>query len=366
MTKLRRDYAIEKNMNFNIFTSLSDYYYRENMHSDILKLLFDPYTEKIGNVKYMEVFKNFIEKRLNKKIDLNIHKVKIKREKYRIDLLIYDEKKNCIFIENKINYAPDREDQIGRYYERLLRNKYKINAVVYLTLSPLKKLDKAYSIKNPGLRKEIEKILLEIPVINKIHESSFVNDVINRCIEKSNNTVSTVYLTEYASLLEYLGGNFMASDLNVQAMYKIFEDKNTLNSFKIFGNLWDNRDDIIGNVFKEYFQKELQFSIHSGDDESVYKSVKTDANIGFYHIKSNFNFNFGFVHTPDSLQIDSKNREIFKELLKDERLKKYFKDEKVEDTDLWVCKRIDDNKISCLGDLKELVETLETIIKEKF
>jgi hypothetical protein len=80
MTKLDKDYAIEKNINFNIFTSLTNYYYRENMHSDILKLIFDPYTEKIGNIKYIELFKNFIEKRLNKEIDLNLRKVKIERK----------------------------------------------------------------------------------------------------------------------------------------------------------------------------------------------------------------------------------------------------------------------------------------------
>jgi hypothetical protein len=227
-------------------------------------------------------------------------------------------------------------------------------------LSPLKKLSREYSIENPHLRKEIEKILLEIPVINTMNESSFVNDVINRCIEESNNTVSTVYLTEYASLLEYLGGNFMAKDLNTQAMYKIFEDKNTLNSFRIFGYLWDNRYSIIGSVFKEYLQNELEFSIHHGDGESVYKIMKVDVNIGFH-----IDFSFGFVHTPNTPQMNSANREIFKELLEGERLKKYLTDNEVEDNGYWVFKYVDYHNISYLDELRELEEILEDIIKEK-
>ena len=95
---LNKNYNVEDNINFNIFTSLSDYYYRENLHSDILKLIFDPYTEKIGNKKYIAIFKNYLENRLNKKIELDINSVKIERETNKIDLLIYDKLNNCIFI----------------------------------------------------------------------------------------------------------------------------------------------------------------------------------------------------------------------------------------------------------------------------
>jgi hypothetical protein len=362
ITKLYRDYAVGGNINFNIFTSLSDQYYKENLHSDVLKLIFDPYTGKIGNVKYIKIFKNFIEKTLNKKINLNLKKIKIKREYHRIDLFIYDEAKNCIFIENKINNAPDRENQIGKYYKTLKDEKYTINAVIYLTLSPLKKLNREYSIEDPGLRKEIEEILLEIPVINKINEDSFVNNVISRCAEearKSNNAVPVAYLTEYEELLKHLGGNFMALDLNTQAMYRIFEDKSTLNSFRILGSLWDSRQNLIGNIFGEYFQHELKFLVYPEDDETFYKCIKTGVTIGLHPS----DFSFGFVHTPGNPEWGYPEN-IFKGLLEDERLKKYFTDDEVYVDEWWICKFIDYNNISCLRDLKELEETLENIINE--
>jgi hypothetical protein len=253
------------------------------------------------------------------------------------------------------------DDQIGRYYSKLRENNYSVQAIIYLTLSPSKKLDKNYSIKNPLIRKEIENILLEIPIVNRIGKQNFVNDVLNNCIEVSNNIVSTVFLTEYSSLLKYLGGKFMATDLNTRAMYKIFEDNDTLNSFKIFGNLWESREEIIPNVIRDYFQSQLGFLVHSGDlDNAVFKKIKDDINIGFHT-----DFSFGFVHTPDKGPINSENKRLFKGLMENENIQKYFKEEKVNIDPYWIYKHIDYNKISCLNDLKILEEELEKILKEK-
>ena len=355
---MAKNYNVETNINFNIFTSLSDFYYRENLHSDILKFIFDPYTEKIGNKKYIAIFKKYLENKLNKKIELNLSSVKIERETNKIDLLIYDDSKNCIFIENKINNAVDMDDQIGRYYANLLKKNYKVNAIVYLTLSPLKKLNREYSIKDPNMRKIIESFLIEIPVVNKREEYNFNEDVINKCIGVSNNDVSTVYLREYSSLLKYLGGNFMADELNVEAMYKFFEDKEILKSFRILGNLWDNRPVITGKAFIEYFKNELDFSTHSEDDNSVFKTIKTDVNIGLCN-----DFSFGFVHTPNK-QITASNKRIFKELLNNENISKYFTNDELCSDEWWVYKAIDHNKINSFNDLKKLEKDLEKLIVE--
>ena len=357
---LKKTYNFESNINFNIFTSLSDYYYRENLHSDILKYILDPNTPKIGNKKYIEIFKDYIEIKLNRKIDLDTNTIVIERETNKIDIIIYDKYKNCIFIENKINNANDMHDQIGRYYSKLLKNKFKVRAIIYLTLSPLKKLNKEFSIIDPKIRKEINNFLIEIPVVNKINENNFTEDVVFECINESNNIYSKVYLDEYASLLKYLGGNFMANELNVQAMFKIFKDKETLESFKVLGNLWDNRQKIIANTFMEYFQNELGYSIHSGDNNSVFKKIKNEVNIGFYN-----DFSFGFVHTPDEKQINSSNKKIFKELLENECLKKYFTNDKVDDNGYWVYKMVDYDKINCFDDLKNMEEELIRIINKK-
>lgn len=209
---LEKEYNIEFNNKFNIFTSLSDHYYKENLHSDILKLIFYPYTDSIGNPEYIKIFIDYIEESLKKKINLDCRTIKVEREKDRIDLLISDDKKNCILIENKSNNAPDRENQIGKYYSKLKKN-YEIQAVVYIKLSPEKTFLKDYSIKNIQLRNEIvNEKLVEIPFVNRKNEKCFVNDVIDKCIDVSKNTdriVSTVYLSHFSHLLKILGGKFV-------------------------------------------------------------------------------------------------------------------------------------------------------------
>ena len=200
IANLSKDYNLGSKKNFNIFTSISDIYKRENLHSDILSLILNPQTETIcdGSARNLRAFIGYIGKELNRKIELDFEKIEVERETNKIDILIYDKNKNCVFIENKINNAVDMKDQIGRYYGKLLQEKYSVYAIVYLTLSPLKKLDRDYSIKNKEKRKEIENrnILLELPVVNKKDERNFIDGVLNECINQSKNNVSTVYLTE--------------------------------------------------------------------------------------------------------------------------------------------------------------------------
>lgn len=51
----------------------------------------------------------------------------------RIDIFVYDNKKNAIIIENKI-YAGDQKNQLLRYYNYAVKNKFKFN-IIYLTLN---------------------------------------------------------------------------------------------------------------------------------------------------------------------------------------------------------------------------------------
>ena len=367
ITNLSKDYNIGSNINFNIFTSISDIYKRENLHSDILRLIFDPRTEKIcdDSAENLGILIDFIGKELNKKIELDLDTVSIDRETYKIDILIYDSKKNCVFIENKINGAVDREDQIGGYYEKLSQKEYSVKAIVYLTLSPLKKLDWDYSIKNKAKQKEIREILLELPVVNKKGKSNFIDGVLEGCINQAKKDVSTVYLSEYRDLLKKLGGDFMSDELRIQLMKKIYADKDALKSFKVIGDLWEKKADFIGYAFLDYFQHELGFEVH-GDGVTVYayKTIKKDINIGFHE-----DLSFGFVYSPDGeeeIEIGSANRRRFIKLLGEKSLKKYFVEEEIiEDDPWWVYIHIDPDKITCLNDLETMEKELERLLKEK-
>ncbi|MDR2483020.1 MAG: PD-(D/E)XK nuclease family protein, partial [Treponema sp.] len=286
---------------------------------------------------------------------------------------------NCIIIENKINDAADRENQIGRYFkEREEIQRASVQAIVYLAKTPWKKLDREYSISDSGDREKIEKILIEIPVVNKEGESNFI-DVLNECknvcgkkleaaasdnipgIVESKALFPYVFLDEYISLLKHLGGGFMADDLDTQALYKIFSDKDTLDSFRVMGDLWEKRQEIIPLVFRDYFLKSLDFSVHPGDENAVFKKIKEDINTGF-----DTEFSFGFVYTPGS-EIKRSNRIPFKELLEDVKLKKYFAEEEAiaQDEGWWIYKTVDWEKITCLDDLKTMAEEFEKLIIER-
>jgi hypothetical protein len=358
---IKEKYSLENYNEFNIFTSLSEYYYRENLHSDILKIIFDPHTKRIGNYEYLNTFVIFINNVLKTDIKIDYKSVVVEREKDRIDVFIHDNKKVGIIIENKINNANDRENQIGKYYKKSIDKGIDVKAIVYLTLSPEKKLDRDYSIKDLENKRTIENILIELPVINKIGEKSFVDDILNKCISlsKSEDSLPKVYLSEYAILLNHLGGNFMLADLNEKALYDIFKEEKGLNNFRFFGSIWDKRTSLLGNVFKEYFQNELDFKIHSDNPVNyMYKTIKADVNIGF----SSADYAFGFVNTPGKSKIN--NKKIFRKILNNEKLKKCLTKE-VQEESCWIYKYIDHEKINSFADLNELIETLEIIIKNE-
>jgi len=382
ISTLQKEYNIGGEPDFNIFTSIAEKYRYEELHSDILRLIFNPRTPKLnnGSAENLEALLRFIEKehsKINKespiKIDLDFDEVDIIREKpNRIDILIFDQHNNCVFIESKINYAEDGDNQIGNYYGKLKEEGYNVQAVVYLAPTPEKKLDRDKSLKTN--REEIEKILVEIPVVNKKGDGNLVDDVFEECIERSKqqfierskqpgypDATAHVYLTHYRDLLKYLGGSFMTKEDSIKVLQEIYADKNALKSFRVMGKLWEDKDkNLIPQILLEYFRNELGFKDHSGmEGDWLYKPIRDDINIGFAS-----DITFGFVHTPHKGLISGPNKKLFKKLLGSESLKNYFTDAGFDAAIAgWVYGWLDLDKISCLGDIKTMVMELERLVE---
>ena len=107
--EIAKEYRFDEALEFNFFTSISDFYYRENFHSDILKVILNPSTDLIGNKLYLDIFIDVLKE--IKKADKLKHfseDVTVEREEGRIDILIYDSSK-AIIVENKGNLAGPRE-----------------------------------------------------------------------------------------------------------------------------------------------------------------------------------------------------------------------------------------------------------------
>ncbi len=95
------------NLGLNPFAIVSDVFYRENFHSDILRVLIDPKTEHNEGDKYLRLFLDFLRSHDVPLSESAYTNASVIREEGRIDILIKTDNspKKAIIIENKINNA---------------------------------------------------------------------------------------------------------------------------------------------------------------------------------------------------------------------------------------------------------------------
>lgn len=134
---------------FCVFDIISDKYYREDFHSDILAFFLNPqekhqYGGK-GLYSFIEALNRYPKIKCSKE---NYHYAEVFREYVipggRVDILIKDDiSRHVIVIENKINRAGDTPRQIPRYCEHLSEEGYIVDCAVYLPLDRFSSPDKS-------------------------------------------------------------------------------------------------------------------------------------------------------------------------------------------------------------------------------
>lgn len=94
---------------FNVFMVVSDLYYRENFHSDIIRLFLDTNGKHGEGAIFLDLLIDILNKDYHKHISkFNYRNSEARREYGRIDILVRSvDSKHCIIIENKINNACD-------------------------------------------------------------------------------------------------------------------------------------------------------------------------------------------------------------------------------------------------------------------
>lgn len=277
---------IDKTDQFNFFESISDKWYRENFHSDILYTILNPNTEEIGRKYFVEEFVKFlgIEDRFDCKSDFEVLKEEStgpiswtdnsgnKREKVgSIDLLIKN-KEQAIIIENKINYAPDMENQLVRYMKYVDETlKIKTYTVVYLTLindgkkPPLDNYDNDFKKYTEKLKDKNSGILKEVYAVDdkKSIEKDFLPNCCKRIEEErlSNNklesscNIASVYINQYKTLLEHLGGKSYMLVPEKELIKKIYANEDSIENAESFAEIWEKKDEIIHELFNEKFSE---------------------------------------------------------------------------------------------------------------
>ena len=193
---------------FNVFYLVSDLYYRENFHSDIISFFLDTQEKHGAGSAFLDVFIQMLNKK-GMSINSNYYRnaIAIREKEDRIDILIKSESaKRAIIIENKINNAGDMWRQIPRYYDCVAPN-YTVDAIVYLPLDIRKEPDKGdWSNED---KERVNPLLVVIPAYDKSGKINLVNDWLHPSILLSDNLDVVSTLRQYSNLITKLNHNIM-------------------------------------------------------------------------------------------------------------------------------------------------------------
>ena len=227
MLKRYREYIdknnFKENYPFNIFELISDTYYKENFHSDIIAQL-------LRNEIILKNFLDFIGVDKSK-----YENYEVEREESKIDILIKTEK-NCIIIENKLNWAGDMPEQLFRYYNECKNNKkLEVDKIVYLSPNSLKQPEEQ-SIK------EIPKELIKIIIGYDGENNDFYTMVLQKSLEEMNNKESKEWLLlleHYLKILRQTGVTKMDT-LTKKFYEKIKEEPQEYEKIKLIVDMYNN------------------------------------------------------------------------------------------------------------------------------
>ena len=222
---------------FNAFALVSDIYYRENFHSDIIAAILAPSSEHGEGKLFLRLFIDYLKKvaklqhkeNVEKALDkLSLdHDIVVKRESERIDIKI-QAPDWTIIIENKINGACDQTRQLPKYVDECGCDQVK--AIVYLTAANEKTPD-----INGWLHGDYEKVMPKLlPIVGYSESKSLINLVdgwLSSCELAAKGPRTKSILSQYSELVRHQAGVTMNNEL----MKKLLDEmvKNGIDYFEL-------------------------------------------------------------------------------------------------------------------------------------
>lgn len=248
--QIREAQTKEKNnieLGFNFFTSISDYYYRENFHSDIFKTL-------LSIPEFFDTFFKELSKHLGFYINFDFNSTIVEREKHgRIDISVIDSyKKQAIIIENKINDAVDMQRQLPRYFESINNKGIEVINIIYLSISGNKTPSKAdWNIDDETNLKN------KITIMAGIERDNFlsIESIIKKSIIHTCNIDHIVFQKQYKNLLNKLG----AQEINhyvMDELYSKVKSKSDLDELLTLKKLTDELPKYRAVKIREHFKND--------------------------------------------------------------------------------------------------------------
>ncbi len=223
---------------FNVFRLVSDIYYRENFHSDIICHLLNPHGNHGEGNKFLRLFLELI-KAIKPEINISFEDyedAKVTREEGRIDILIKSSQtKHAILIENKINNAGDMPRQLPRYKEYLVGKDYDVDAIVYLPLDDNKK--PSMDDWSDEDKANVQPLLVILPAYDKYVKNNLVDGWLYKMVSNSPNVASTI--KQYAELVKTLNSNIMDM-LQLEKFYDMVMSEEKMKTAKSVREMLNN------------------------------------------------------------------------------------------------------------------------------
>lgn len=273
----KREHADASNR-FSFFEVISDHYYRETFHSDVLFALLNPLTPEIGAITkgtFLKRFLELIDVPFNPQADYCVTEEDpedVEESKGRVDISIVGNGYS-ILIENKINYAAWQKNQLARYIESE-RNRNPENSIhiVCLTLVPNPAQEPEihkYSKKYSGIVGEIDRKAIPLKMLaasdtNEAGEKWLHKSLINlldESMEYISDNASTrsaertafAFMEQYRNLLERLGGEKMEYDRKIEILEYL---GNNAEESKLLSEILDDKDRLFAKYFTERYLAE--------------------------------------------------------------------------------------------------------------
>lgn len=353
------EFNINIDEHFNIFTAIAEKYRHENLHSDLLKVILGNEKNNIGNREIFSKFLDYINidddyKNEKEAFISDYDSIKFQREypiaiplnktkkdkkkqyaKGRIDLLIFNEEA-CIIIENKINGAPDQENQLGKYYIQMGKlDKKQVLKIVYLTIEEKKLPDNFdsynfndYKLQNgsttKSIREEIKKVLINLPCVKEQNKeqnvktfTEFLEEIKKLVPDKEKKT----FIKHYKSLIESIGGKVLMIDLEKELIKNIMTSETNIQAVKMLIDTWNVRPTIIGKLLVD---EEIIQGFKRDTDDSTIRQREITEKVSIYYSytdpendgSSKCNIEFGFRPTDNffTKRLAKKLQKVFKQV----------------------------------------------------
>jgi hypothetical protein len=307
---------------FNLFELISDHYYRETFHSDILNALLDPNGKHQEGRKYLDLFLEFLRSQPGVTIDLaHYSDAQVAKEEGRIDILIKGHE-HAIIIENKIYGAIDQPTQLPDYLKKVKEKGYDCDAIIYLRLNGNIPPDRTGWKTHPQ-RAEVDeklKVICAYDGTDDGTEKDLLKGWILKCWDKSKENSDAQHIVhQYGGIIKKLGRNVMNGPI-MKKFYEILvqdEGKNlktALSLKKMLDELVEYRVKNIIDKFASNFTPFKKIAICGNNDAYFERCNWKDAELGLDIVVGPESYSFQFWDKADRPGKKGRAKEMLQQL----------------------------------------------------